>query len=109
MTDPIKMTWPQYERHECTYNGRRVRLTPQLASLLAILLMTRGKPLTVHDLVDALCLTASRDGNDRALHVRVVLCHLRQRLPGLIQTYARRSGFGWLIERPDAEAVPLAA
>jgi DNA-binding response OmpR family regulator len=43
VTRAVSMTWPQYRRHECTIDGVTVRLRPQQAELLSVLLV--GSPV----------------------------------------------------------------
>lgn len=50
----VSMTLPQLRRHECTIDGRVVKLRHTLAELLALLLVSGPKFLSRDDLIEAL-------------------------------------------------------
>jgi DNA-binding response OmpR family regulator len=108
--DYISMTWPQYQRSCCSFRGQEVRLTPQLADALLVLLLRRGEPLSREDLIVALWPDPDLEGEAPEVHVKVLVCRLRKVLPGLIRTWGAKSGLGWIIDRPeDAERLDQAA
>lgn len=47
----ISMTWPQYLRGECTFDGMTVALKRRHAELLLLLLLRRGQIVSLAELV----------------------------------------------------------
>jgi DNA-binding response OmpR family regulator len=94
----IAMTWPMYRNNECRYNGRRVKLRPQAAELLSILLMRRGSVVSWVDLIEAMWPNPDEEVEYPRDHIQVVLCFLRRTIPNVVVS---RWGSGLMIELPQ--------
>lgn len=109
------MSWPQYLRRECRFNGARVGLTPYEAEYLLVLLINRGRATSKGDILDAVY--ADREGDLDGLTnptkiADVYICRLRKKLPGLIERANGVYGLGYTtggyyIAPEDGPFVPM--
>lgn len=106
MTDSIRMTWPEYRRGECLWHGRHVRLGQAQLEVLSTLLMRRGCPVAVGELIEAIYPDPDLEPESAEEVVRNAIRILRVKFGGLIRSSHGRSGFGWTIDLP---AEPLRA
>lgn len=49
----VSMTWPQYLRRQCKFNGKIIRLTKIEVEIVMVLLMQRPRPVLNHEMVEA--------------------------------------------------------
>lgn len=102
--DPIRMSWRDYLRRRCVFHGRAVFLPAQQMDLLAVLLMRRGRSVSIGDLIEALWPDPDLEPDNALNQIRVLIYRLRDKLPGLIELWGgRRSGFGYFIDIPREE------
>ena len=98
------MTWPQYQRGECTACGFRVRLSKLQAEILLVLMLRHPQPVRVGDLVEACWHDALADDLDAEPStaentVQLTIDHLRKKIGGF-HIYGRRCfGYG-LVQEP---------
>lgn len=92
------MTWPQYQRGECTVDGRPIFMPRLRTEILSTLLMRRGCVVSCYELSD-LCWPDPDDMPDRPEdNVKVHVCKLRTQMPDVIETVWGR---GYRIPLPD--------
>lgn len=96
--DPLRMTWPQYQRRECTFKNTTVRLSPTQREILATLLMRRGQLVRRDELIEAVYPDPDKEPETSYLVVDRMMWLLRRKLPGAIE---RIWGRGFLIPIPD--------
>lgn len=95
----IRMTWPQYKRHECQIGDFIVRLSPMQAEVLLVLLLRYPDPVSRGDLIEAIW----PDDNEPDTSHHCIQYHL-QRLRARVGEYriAGRQDFGWrLVQVPE--------
>lgn len=97
------MTWPQYCRRECTFDGRIVSLTKHQTELLSTLLMRRGQVVPHSDLIEALYPDPDNSPGLEADAMKQHMVLLRFRIPAGIHT---EFGVGFSI--PAQGQFPLA-
>jgi DNA-binding response OmpR family regulator len=95
--DPISMTWPQYLRRECSFNGNRIHLTPSQAELLGALLIRRGRTVSNEALIETLYPDPFEAPERDEDCMKVLLSLLRRKLPGLVHL---EHGRGYFIPKP---------
>lgn len=88
------MTWPQYQRRECSYKGWRTHLTPQEAEVLLVLLLRGECPTPRTMLIDVLW-GDDPDGGP-VVGVKNVIQGLRAKLPGMLHGGPQ---FGWFLNQ----------
>lgn len=105
MTD-VSMTWPQYQRSECSVDGEVVLLSPTQVAILSALLMRRGDVLSAQDLIEQ----AYPDPNDapawEGSALKAHMCHLRRRIGDAVRT---ECGRGYFVPLPDQPTMADAA
>lgn len=80
------MTWPQYLRRECTFNGTViVSLTPKEVEMLLVMLMRRPAPITADDMVEMVYRDPEAEPEWPVNVLRVLMSRLRKKLPGAIE------------------------
>lgn len=106
MAERIKMTWPQYLSGRCVFHGFIIRLTPLECEMLSVLLINRGRVVGRWDMAEAVYdEEAIERMADPVKITDVMICKLRKKLPGLINT---NWGRGYFIDRADSDDfVPL--
>lgn len=87
----IRMTWPQYQRRECTVFGYRVRLSRLQAEVLSTLLVRFPYTVPIGDLIEATWPDAEPDHSKSALHR--LIRELRIKLGGYL--IIGRPSFGY--------------
>lgn len=98
----IEMTWPMHQRCECRLFGSVVSLTPFQRDMLLLLLLRRGRPVSVNEIIESLYHPDFEpDFAYKCVHTQI--CHLRKKLPGVIKrhTETRKGSFGYVVDLPD--------
>lgn len=99
--DPIQMTWAQYQRGECTYHGKVVKLNPQRTmyplstELVSAMLMHRGQWLSRMELVELAYPDPDTEVETAHKNINVVIHRLKRKLPGLIVIEGHRYRIPW--------------
>lgn len=88
------MTWPQYKRRECTFEGLVVRLTPTECELLSTLLVRRGRVVSYGDIIEALWPDPECEPDWSRNEISQYRRMLRRKLPGVIEC---RKSYGLII------------
>jgi len=89
-SDRISMTWPQYCRGECTFDGERIALPPLEAKILMVLLIRRGEVVSTTEMIEAIYPNPDLEPDWAESIIFSKFSHLRDKLPGLIETV-----WGW--------------
>lgn len=88
----ISMTWPQYLRRQCTFNGEVVNLSRTEAEIVSTLLMWRGRPVPKSTLISAVWPNPDLEPDWSENSIFVYAYRLRRKLPGVIESH-RGHGF----------------
>jgi DNA-binding response OmpR family regulator len=78
-------------------------LTPQERDLVSALLLHRGCPVSIAEIVELLWPDPDCEPETAYNVIRVVICRLRHKLPGLIRSWAHKSGLGYIVDRPQEQ------
>lgn len=89
----ISMTWPQYLRRECTYNGAAIKLSRRQTDVLSVLLIKRNIATLARDLIPMVYDTDVEPDYAENI-IGLMVMRLRAKLPGVIHS---RYGFGYVI------------
>lgn len=93
----ISMTMPQARRRRCTVDGAEVRLSPTQARILEHLLIMRGRPVSVTDMIEVAYPDPDDSPDEEIAVLKIHVHNLRKKIGwGIINT---RHGFGWEIAR----------
>lgn len=100
----VSMTWPQYQRRECTACGFKVRLSEMQAEILLVLLLRYPGPVPVPDMIEAAWHDAQwrdPDAEPSSAYntVQLTLQHLRAKIGGF-HIHGRRTYGYRLVQHP---------
>lgn len=73
----VRMTCPMVHRHEVEVRGKVERVTPWVHNVLVVLLMNRGRFLTVDDLIPCVWPDPDQEPDFAADLVRKAICYMR--------------------------------
>lgn len=97
MSVQLSMTWPQYLRKECTFNGEVVKLGYRSVEIVALLLMRYPYPTDIETILSVLY----PNWDDEPPTVRIMLNHhrrkLNKKLGGIIKTIHGGTNLQWSI------------
>lgn len=88
------MTWPQYLRRECTFNGDVIKLGRVQTEILSTLLMRSPAPVSASDLIEAVYPNPDKEPDWADSCIKVLVHRVRKKLPGVIEV---RYGMGYTI------------
>lgn len=91
----ISMTWPQYQRRECSA-FIKVKLSRMEAELLSTLLARRPAPLTINDLIEAIYPDPNAEPDFAVQMTHRVIGRLRRKLGS---HYIERTAMGYRLAR----------
>lgn len=100
----ISMTWPQYQRGECTANGQRLYMPPLRTEILSTLLIRRGHVVSLDELADVCWPDPDYMPEAPEKNIMVHISKLRALIPGLIETCWGRGFFIALADEPQSIA-----
>lgn len=94
------MTWAQYRRRVCSFEGREVPLGPIAAEIVSTLVMQAGRDLALSDLIEAVYPDPDREPDWAASCMHRIINKLRGQMPGSIVTRGWH-GYSIVRARPD--------
>jgi DNA-binding response OmpR family regulator len=93
----ISMTWPQYQRRECTIKGKVIFLTPIQCKIIFIMLVNRGKSISLTNMITYIWPDPDKEPNYPENNFYVHMTYLKRVIGNDIIT--QRNSFGWSIEK----------
>ena len=81
----ISMTWPQYERKDCSFRGQVIRLTTTECEIVSTLLMRRGQAVPYEDIIGALWPNPDLEPDYAYNIIMQYRRKLTRKLPGVIE------------------------